>query len=621
MPKNKLNIDLPSPKQLDQLTGPYSDQELSEPSEEQLHKLMEFFDQYGIDYSKFKPEHISFLSGKFAYPNYNDYITVQPRYDIKRWLMAMKDIAYKQKAGLSYQDSIRRATTNWKKMEVFDFLNWLRFYQEGTPMKYKTAQNWYENNQPGYFLHIKKDEPEKEPVDEMALQEEADRNEEKKRIIENQRKKIIGRLDSAEKLLRMPEGQSFAGPELENLMEAIYNLKKKVQLVNKLSVSTRLYEDMIVREANVLSRRGFIKAAVALYSIAQTPEAVAESARGTSNKGKLPEPTSPPDPSGAGQQGVPAGWPSTAPGVPSIESTTNQDSNNQPPAKALVGNPDPKATVESSPAIIPQEAPQPDGIKQFIENMNQGNRAGDDLEVRDHEEELMVSEAQVNPREIEDIPITTSPAPERGNVANLPPPKEKVEKPLEVKEEDIPAIKEKMPISPGGDLTVPSDIVMPKDSGFDKKVDSFFNNATMADIVSELENLSKIFKTREIPHRLSIVDLMLDAKGLASFFPSLSEAQKSSLDSNNYCSTRVDDILAKIKGSLKSEDVDLVGGTDNNSETAGIRSKLQQDDEREKSRKDRKKNQELNEGIVPAKETPQVDMEGLTPKTPIVPQV
>src|SRR5690606_37813938 len=92
---------------------------------------------------------------------------------------------------------------------------------------------------------------------------------EKKRLIEKQRQKIIGRLDSAEKLLRSPEGQMFAGRELENLMEAIYSLKKKVQLVNKLSMSTRLYEDMIIREANILQRSGFTKAANLLYSVAE----------------------------------------------------------------------------------------------------------------------------------------------------------------------------------------------------------------------------------------------------------------------------------------------------------------------------------------------------------------
>ena len=59
----------------------------------------------------------------------------------------------------------------------------------------------------------------------------------KETLLRNSAQKIIGRLDSAEKLLRSPEGQAFAGPELEQLMEAIYTLKKKVQLVNKLSVS------------------------------------------------------------------------------------------------------------------------------------------------------------------------------------------------------------------------------------------------------------------------------------------------------------------------------------------------------------------------------------------------
>ena len=603
MPKNKPIHDLPSKKQLDKLTGPYSDSELSrqEPSPEELQKLMTFFDQYGIDYSKFKPEHLSFLSAKLAYPNDEQYVNVPPRHDVKKWMLATKNIQYQQKAGLSYQEAVKKATVNWKKMEVFDFLNWLRFYQEGTPMKYKTAsvkqaQNWYESNQPGYFLHIKKDAPVPEEADLHAVQEENERNDEKKRIIEKQRQKIIGRLDSAEKLLRMPEGQAFAGQELESLMEAIYQLKKKVQLVNKLSISTRLYEDMIVREANVLSRQGFVKGAEMLYSLAQTPGASAENAIGSGDA--MPEPEVPANPSGAGQTGVPAGLPATAPGVPSVQTGVNSDQNNPIPASALIN----------------QETQSP-GMKEFIENMNVGNKTdNDDLEVSDHEEELMVSEAQVKPvgnippEVLEDVPITDSPAPARGNVANLPPPKPK-EEPLEVKEEDVPAIKNKS-------LPVGADVAVPEDSGFDDKVDALFANTTIVDIVSELENLSKIFKTREIPRRLSIVDMMLDSQGLASYFPSLAEAQNKALDSNNYISTRVDDILAKLRGSMATKNIDLKGGDNQVSpEASDIGNKLEQDAEKEKARKQRKKEQEANEDLAPVKETPQIDMEGLTPPT------
>ena len=115
---------------------------------------------------------------------------------------------------------------------------------------------------------------------------------EKKHIIEKQRHKIVGRLDSAEKLLRTRDGQLFAGKELESLMEAIYSLKKKVQLVNKLSVSTKLYEDMIIREANILTKRGYPRASDVLFKIAQgapiTPAPPANPTTGGGNPGTIP---------------------------------------------------------------------------------------------------------------------------------------------------------------------------------------------------------------------------------------------------------------------------------------------------------------------------------------------
>ena len=124
-----------------------------------LEKLMQFFDQHGIDYGKFKPEHVSFIQGKTAYPNYDQYMHIPGPHDTKKWLLALKDIHYRQKAGLPYREAIRTSTQGWKKMEIFDFLNWVKFYDEGAPMKYKFAQVWYENGQPGYFLHIKPDAP------------------------------------------------------------------------------------------------------------------------------------------------------------------------------------------------------------------------------------------------------------------------------------------------------------------------------------------------------------------------------------------------------------------------------------------------------------------------------
>ena len=615
-------VDKPSSKQLKKVVKPYSDDELSErATDEQIEKLMEFFDQNGIDYDKFKPAFLSYTDPKKAYPNQDQYNYIPGQHDVKKWLMAVKNIHYKQAGGLPYREAVRQSTTDWKKMEIYDFLNWLRFYEEGTQMKYKFAQNWYENGAPGYFLHIKKDAPPEAPpvVDENSVQEareEAERAEEKKQTIEKQRAKIIGRLDSAEKLLRSPDGQTFAGPEMEQLMEAIYSLKKKVQLVNKLSVSTRLYEDMIVREANVLGRNGFQRAANMLYSVAQTPGQSAVGAIGTQGEGATPSVAPPPDPSGAGQSGTMAGLPSTAPGVPSAQTPVDSAQNEQQPsAPALMGGGNaPTGTPQTSPTMMPQEAPQPAGIKEFIENMNE-DTPNDDLEVNDSEEELMVTEAQtsppgVPPTVLEDIPITDDPPPKRGNPVNLPPPVE----------DELPPID--APMKPKGLDEEPLEVTQddtPGDGapGFDAKMQAMLASVTIENIVHELEDIAKDYKTRDMPRRLSIVDMMLNGKGISSYFPQLSEAQNKALEANNYISTRIDDIISKLQGSLvakeknpRSEDSDV------SPEVTGIKNQLQQDQDKEKQRKALKKQQqnaELEGGI--GKEAPQVEMGELAPPT------
>ena len=142
-------IDLPSAKQLKKVIKPYSDEEIEErATEEKIKKLMEFFELNGIDYDKFKPQFMSYVDPKKAYPNQDQYSYIPGQHDVKKWLMAVKNIHYKQKAGLPYKEAVRQSTTDWKKMEIYDFLNWLRFYEEGTQMKYKFAQTWYENGQP-----------------------------------------------------------------------------------------------------------------------------------------------------------------------------------------------------------------------------------------------------------------------------------------------------------------------------------------------------------------------------------------------------------------------------------------------------------------------------------------
>lgn len=557
--------------------------EVNDLSNEIVEELCESFANIKIDYKKI----VNAPLDKEAYPNNDSYMHIPGQHNTEKWLGAVKDIYYKEKQGKNRVQCIRQVTSGWNLMETYDFLNWLKFYEEGAHLKYKIANLWYENGAPGYFLHVKPD-PVKEETQvnnaDFGKDTEGDQTSsaERKQIIEKQRAKIIGRLDSAEKLLRSNEGQLFAGKELETLMEAIFNLKKKVQLVNKLSTATRIYEDMIVREANILGRNGFFKAANVLYSVA--------------DGGALPSATPPAQPTaGSGDVG----------GLPSMGPGTAQT----PPDSA------PPGQLPAS-ALEPPKKEVPKALKEFLDKTNTANVTSDDqiaeddvLEVEDVDD--LIVEAQAAPPV--DVPMTSSPAPAPKKPApEFTPIKEpanleveEAEEPLEVAEDDIP--EQGQPVTP---IT----------TNLDSQIDALFANTTVADIVEELESLSKVFKTREIPRRLSRVDMMLDSKGLATFFPALSEAQNKSLEANNYCATRVDDILSKLRGSIATKDIDLQGNDKKpvSPEIEGIKGTLKTQDEKEKARKQMRKDQEAGE--LEPKATPEVEIEeDLAPPIPTAP--
>ncbi len=571
---------------------PYSDEELtfSDEMQEKVNKLMEWLDRNGIEYDKYNPADIPKLDlgkKKDAYPNIDHYMHIPGQHDTEKWLQAISDIYRKERSGSGRVQAIRQVTSGWNVMETFDFLNWVKFHEGGNHMKYKFAALWYENPElPGYALPYKKDpEPPKSqqsdgPAIDFARDRETESADRRERI-EKQRNKIIGRLDSAEKLLRSPDGHLFSGKEFETLLETIYQLKKKIQMVNKISTSTRLYEDMIIREANVLRRSGFTKAAGVLYSVAQTPAQSGEQAQGTPDGSADLSASPPPDPSGAGNPGPPSG----GAGTPA-----------QPPGGA------------DMPQSEPNQPPAPKGIAEFLANLDESQVSGeedkagaeDELEVLDTDDTIFVTEAQAAPV---NEPMTTSPAPAPLDPSPVSAPEaapEPVatdateEAPLEVTEDDI--------------KSTPKSIT--PTSNFDAKVDAALAGVTVSDVVAKLEDLAKIFKTREVPRQLGVVDMMLDHLGLASYFPSLSEATNKALESNNYIQSRVEDILSKLRGAMGSTEVDLKGGPEvDNPEVAGVKGKLQEDDAKEKARKQMRKDQETAELTNKGKETPEVEIE------------
>jgi hypothetical protein len=185
------------------------------------------------------------------------------------------------------------------------------------------------------------------------------------------------------------------------------------------------------------------------------------------------------------------------------------------------------------------------------------------------------------------------------------------EEPLEVTEDDIPTGSEEHP-----------------NSDIEDKIDSVLEGATIEDIVAELEDLATIYKVREIPRRWARVDMLLSAKGLGSIFSTvLSEIQNRALDSNNYISTRAEDILSKLRGSIVTDSVDLEGKERQVSpDVSGIKSKLEQDADKEKQRKQMRKQKENEDLEQPTKETPEVEMTELAepvqtaPVPPVAPK-
>jgi hypothetical protein len=537
-----------------------------------------------------------------AYPNNDSFMNIPGQHPLPKWIQTVKEIYYNEKNGIDRRSSIQKCTSGWNEIEVFDFLNWLKYYEGNEHMKYKKAQSWYVNDSmPGYFLNIKNDSPDSapNPGDEISNTRDSLNqlsSSEKKRIIEKQRNKLIGRLDSAEKLLRSDDGQLFAGKEFEALLEALYGLKKKIQMINKVSVSTQIYDDLIVRAGNKLNKNGFIKAASILYSLANGEEPpVKQNGIAGDNEQKPPSDIKPVEQAPlteAPPAVAPPNAPTTQQGAPNNTYTTTTIGTNKPPAAE---GPQSDNNTPSVDSLI--KSP---GAKAFLDNMGV-----DDIEVLDSDDDFVV-EAQALPTapatgdlEVEE-PITTNPEPEPLN----PTPDVKLDKP---KKEIAPKNLEEMPEEPKEEI---EEEPSAPHKDYDSIIDAALSGVTITDIINKLEDLSNIFRKREIPRQLAILDIMLNAIGLASLFPTLSEATNKAMESNNYILTRVDEVLSKLRGMVKTKDI--LKEPDNKELTPGIESlknKLQQQENKEKEKKQLRKDIEDKELSNKLKETPELEVE------------
>jgi hypothetical protein len=123
---------------------------------------------------------------------------------------------------------------------------------------------------------------------------------------------------------------------------------------------------------------------------------------------------------------------------------------------------------------------------------------------------------------------------------------------LVVSEEEYDLYKKAQEV-PGPVEPLPDPAIKPTQQDGDEAIEAALKHVTVRDIILKLEGLTQLYKNRPLARELTIVDLMMDAVGISSYFPNLAEATKSALDSNQYVLTRIEDVLAKLRGAEAAE--------------------------------------------------------------------
>lgn len=481
-----------------------------------------------------------------AYPN-TEYIPVAGQRDINKWINIFKQIYLKQKEGIANQIAIKQLTYDWNPTEIYDFTNWIKFYKENNHIKYKTAQNYYINDgMPGYFV------PNNKPIIQQEQQPQTDVNYLKK-IIDDEDTHIADRQKQKEKILSRLQ----AAKKILSKNRKIFNDDEYDKLISSLLDLEKQVLNLKKKSCSLKTYEDLIirKANILDHCGYKDASIFLE---------KIADATPIKDSSSDSSESPPA--PSLAP--PSVP----------PPASPQMSS----VTSASPPPILDDSSSFNDlkddsgskskAISNFMKNFKLASTNNLKyteeiiLNYDDHDDDLFLSEAQI----VDDS--------KKQSLVTDKDPK------INLENKEI--------------------------SNFNLMFDSVFSKVKVKDVIEKLEELSNIFKIREIPRQLAIIDIMLDSLGFASFFPSLSEAANKSLESNNYISSRIEDILSRLKGAIKQTNLNLLDESaialDPESDT--IKETIKQQLNKEKEQKQLKK--EINESYLPSieKENPEINL-------------
>jgi hypothetical protein len=116
---------------------------------------------------------------------------------------------------------------------------------------------------------------------------------------------------------------------------------------------------------------------------------------------------------------------------------------------------------------------------------------------------------------------------------------------------------EKGPKDPKGappeDIELPEPTPPPKEKKKPKKDENPYAGSDVSDVLSVLESLMSMIKERDAVRKLSQADMMMDAIGVASYFPELGEAMARMIETNSYVGSRLEKIISKLRGGVKED--------------------------------------------------------------------
>lgn len=505
--------------------------------------LLELIRAIDLALKKMVPENIGL---KVAYPQ-PGFINQLPSYDIGKWVTATREIYKLLNKGMDSRQAITSIIGNWEVKEQMNYELWLKYYKERTPEKYPKLASFGNDglflaNLPIGINSLRAKTMGKLPNPIESIKEppglpQPDVNQARDKI-ESQRKKLVSRLNSAEKMLASMDGQLFAGDDQELMLKLLQDLKRRIQTANKLTTKSSLFEDQIYRTANILKARGKNSAAGFFYKLAQAaPEGL-----------EMP----------------------AMPGLPEMPGLGD---------------------TSTPPVVVPSGNETYECIKEFFDNLQRGVSDDNDT-ARERKEQKEEEAAQTTSPVPAPVPAP-APAPATAGIETgtiklgrgywqktaqmvpepMPKPPAPVNKPVEIVEEE----------------TVPDD-------NTEDVIEAALRGISINDVVSRLEMLVSIYNKREISRQLAILDLMMDRLGLAAFFPALGEAMSKALESNQYIGSRLEGVLTKLKGSISVPGADAwiePPVVEMNPETDHIRNNLQQQQNEEAQRKELRKQHDI----------------------------